>query len=121
MPGRQLPIPLRHFASSRSRINMEWIPHPRGIRVLLVSIFTISCGAFPLMIVESPRQHRAEPFTTFHRLDRQISVLGKQSAALQKTATASQPEHKGADPPWDSVARQMGHTATTIDKLALSL
>lgn len=96
--------------------------HLSCLRVLLVSIVTVSCGAFPVMIVESAKRHTgAEPFTTFHRLDRQISVLGKQSAALQKTATAPQLDQRGADPPWHSLAGQMGHTATIIDRLTLSL
>jgi hypothetical protein len=99
---------------------------------LLVSIVFFSGGAFACMETgdaplaakkRSPKKHAAaEPFATFHLLDRQLSVLGQQSAALQKMVSAPQPGNlKTSAPPWRSTARQMDQTVRTIEKLALRL
>jgi hypothetical protein len=55
-------------------------------------------------------------------LDRQLSVLGRQSATLQKTASSPPPvSAKTARPAWRSASRKMSQTIAGIEKLALRL
>ncbi len=63
----------------------------------------------------------AEPFASFHLLDRQLSVLGRQSAALQKTVRSPQVASANPGPAWRSAARHMGQTVAAIERLALRL
>jgi hypothetical protein len=106
---------------------MERVWNRNCARALLVSITIFSCGAFASMVMDhQPRAPKtraaAEPFATFHLLDRQLSVLGQQSAALQKTVSSPQPgSAKAAGPPWRGATRQMGQTVAAINKLALRL
>jgi hypothetical protein len=106
---------------------MERVWNRNCARALLVSIGIFSCGAFASMVMgQRPRAPKtraaAEPFATFHLLDRQLSVLGQQSAALQKTVSSPQPgSAQAGKPPWRSAARQMGQTVAAINKLALRL
>jgi hypothetical protein len=93
---------------------------------LLVWLGILSCGAFASMGMDRPRvpttHAGTEPFATFHLLDRQLSLLGSQSAALQKTVTSSQPGNlKTVKPAWRIAARDMGQTVKAIEKLALRL
>jgi hypothetical protein len=64
----------------------------------------------------------AEPFATFHLLDRQLSVLGQQSAALQKTVRSPQAENvKTARPAWRRTATRMSQTVRAIENMALRM
>ena len=106
---------------------MEGLGDRHCARALLVCIAVLSCGAFASMVIG--HQHRArkaragsEPFATFHLLDQRLSILGQQSATLQKTLNSPQSENvKSASPAWRSTATQMGHTLEAIKKLALRL
>jgi hypothetical protein len=107
-----------------------WIRNCAG--AFLVSIVFFSGGVFACMEMGhaphgaktrlSKKHAGAQPFATFHLLDRQLSVLGQQSAVLQKMVSAPQPgDLKTSPPAWRSTARQMDETARTIEKLALRL
>lgn len=104
---------------------MERFWNRNRARALLVSIAIFTCGAFASMVMDQPRVPKthagAEPFATFHLLDRQLSLLGQQSAALQKTVSSPQPGSAKAGPPWRGATRQMGQTVAAINKLALRL
>src|ERR1051326_1772291 len=106
---------------------MERVWNHKCAGLLLVSIALFSCGAFASMMMDhklraSKTRAGAEPFATFHMLDRQLSVLGQQSPALQKTITSPKPaDMKAARPAWSGVARQMGQTVAAIEKLALRM
>jgi hypothetical protein len=93
---------------------------------LLVWLGIFSCGAYASMGMDRPRLPKthagAEPFATFHLLDRQLSLLGRQSSVLQKTVSSPQPGNlKATKPPWRKAARDMGQTVKTIEKLAYRL
>jgi hypothetical protein len=83
------------------------------------------CGAFASMMIGplAPKARAGvEPFATFRLLDGKLSVLGQQSAALQKIVDSPRPGNlKTTRPAWSSAATQMGQTVATIDKLALRL
>jgi hypothetical protein len=105
---------------------MERVWNRNCARALLVSIAIFTCDAFASREMDRPRVSKthagAEPFATFHLLDRQLSVLGQQSATLQKTVGSLQPGSAKADrPTWRSAARKMSQTVTAIEKLALRL
>src|SRR5882724_9903471 len=105
---------------------MERVWNRNCARALLVSAAVFTYGAFASMVMDRPRVPKthagAEPFATFHLLDRQLSVLGQQSAALQKTVSSPQPgSAKAAKAPWRGATRQMGQTVVAINKLALRL
>src|SRR5216684_572546 len=128
MSWGHLPISISCFPSGARPIAMERVWNCNCARALLVAIAVLSCGAFASLLVGQPRTAKtktragAEPFATFHLLDRQLSVLSQQSAALQKTVSAPQPANlKTARPAWRSAARQMDQTVATIEKLALRL
>jgi hypothetical protein len=98
----------------------------KRVRALLVLTAIFTSGASTSMTVRDPpaaRTHAsAEPFATFHLLDRHLSVLGRQSAALQKGINPSQgASEKTAQPVWHGEAKRMRHTVASIDKLALRL
>ena len=93
---------------------------------LLVWLGIFSCGAYASMLMDRPRVPKthagAEPFATFHLLDRQLSLLGRQSSVLQKTLSSPQdPNLKTAKPAWRNSAREMGQTIKAVEKLALRL
>jgi hypothetical protein len=100
-------------------------------RALLISMVIFTSGAFACMEMghasrgpktRSPKTHSGtEPFATFHLLDRQLSVLGQQSAALRKAVSSPQPGNLTSTPAWRSTARQMDQTVAAIEKLALRL
>ena len=75
--------------------------------------------------MDRPRVSKAhagtEPFATFHLLDRQLSLLGRQSAVLQKTVSSPQPGNSKAAKTWRKAATDMGQTVNRIQKLAHSL
>jgi hypothetical protein len=105
---------------------MERVSNRNCARVLLVSIAIFTCDAFSSMVMDRPRVPKthadSEPFATFHLLDRQLSVLGQQSAALQKTVNSPQPgSAKTARPAWRSTAQKMSQTVAAIEKLALRM
>jgi hypothetical protein len=105
---------------------MERVWNRNCARALLVSIAIFTCDAFASMEMDRPRVSKthagAEPFATFHLLDRQLSVLGQQSATLQKTVGSPQRGSAKTDSPtWRSAARKMSQTVTAIEKLALRL
>jgi hypothetical protein len=93
---------------------------------LLVWLGIFSCGAYASMVMDRPRLPKthagAEPFATFHLLDRQLSLLGRQSSVLQKTVSSPQaPNLKATKPAWRNAAREMGQTVKAVEKLALRL
>jgi hypothetical protein len=93
---------------------------------LLVWLGVFSCGSYASTLMDRPRVSKThagtEPFTTFHLLDRQLSLLGRQSAVLKKTVSSPQPANsKTAKPAWRKAATEMGQTVNTIEKLAHSL
>jgi hypothetical protein len=106
---------------------MKRICNCNRARTLLVSMAIFNCGVLvSMMMGQQPRSPKtragAEPFATFHLLDRQLSVLGQQSAALQKTVSTPQPSNlTTATPAWHNAARQMDQTVAAIEKLALRL
>ena len=106
---------------------MERVWDRNRARALLISIAIFSCGAIASIAVGQQlrvpkRRPGAEPFATFHLLDRQLSVLGQQSAALRKTISSPQSgNRKAARPAWPSAARPMAQTVTKIENLALRL
>jgi hypothetical protein len=105
---------------------MERVWNRNCSRALLVSIAIFTCDAFAFMVMDRtrvPKTHAgAEPFATFHLLDRQLSVLGQQSATLQKTVNSPQPgSAKTARPAWRSTAQKMSQTVAAIEKLALRM
>jgi hypothetical protein len=106
---------------------MESVWNRNCARALLVSIAIFSCGAFAAVVMGHQRRAPktrtgSEPFATFHLLDRQLSILGQQSAALQKTVSSPQRGNlKTARPAWSSAARKMGQTVAAFKKLALRL
>jgi hypothetical protein len=106
---------------------MERVWNRNRARALLISIAIFSCGAIASIAVgqqlRAPkRRPGAEPFATFHLLDRQLSVLGQQSAALRKTISSPQPgNRKAARPAWRGAAGQMAQTVAKIENLALRL
>lgn len=99
---------------------------PDCARALLVGIAVFIC---PLAFTLTRQQTRTpkkpsgtEPFATFHVLDRQLTLLGNQSAALQKALSPPNPANvKTATPAWQTEARQMGQTVSKIEKLARRL
>jgi hypothetical protein len=93
---------------------------------LLVWLGVFSCGSYASMVMDRPRVPKThagtEPFATFHLLDRQLSLLGRQSAVLQKTVSSPQPGNlKTAKPAWRNAARDIGQTVKEIEKLASRL
>jgi hypothetical protein len=95
-------------------------------RVLLASIAVFICGAFASTLMDHRRTVKraaaAEPFATFHLLDRQLSVLGQQSAALQKAVSSPQLGNvKTTGRAWRSASTRMGQTVATIENLALRM
>lgn len=104
---------------------MERVWNRNCARVLLASIALFICGAFASTLMDHRRTAKrvaaAEPFATFHLLDRQLSVLGHQSAALQKTVRSPQVANAKTGPAWRSAARHMGQTVVAIERLALRL
>jgi len=106
---------------------MKRVWNSNYVYALLVWLGIFSCGSYASTLMDRPRVSKAhagtEPFATFHLLDRQLSLLGRQSAVLQKTAVSSpQPGNlKPAKPPWRKAARDMGQTVKTIEKLAYRL
>jgi hypothetical protein len=94
-------------------------------RVLLLSITFFVCGALASTLMDHRRTAKrvaaAEPFATFHVLDRQLSILGKQSAALQKAIRSPQVANAKAERAWRSAAGHMGETVGAIERLALRL
>ncbi len=93
---------------------------------LLVWLGVFSCGAYASMVMDRPRLTKThagtEPFATFHLLDRQLSLLGRQSSVLQKTVSSPQaPNLKTAKPAWRNAAREMDQTVKAVEKLALRL
>ena len=94
-------------------------------RVLLVCIALFICGAFASTLMEQRRTAKrvaaAEPFATFHLLDRQLSVLGQQSAALQKAVRSPQAANAKTVPAWRGAASHMSKTVVAIERLALRL
>jgi hypothetical protein len=98
----------------------------KRVRALLVLMAIFSSGAAPSVTVRGPRAARtraaAEPFATFHLLDRHLSLLSQQSAALQKRVDPSpRGSAKSTQPVSHSDTRRMGQTVAAIDKLALRL
>jgi hypothetical protein len=92
--------------------------------VLLVCVALFLCGAFASTLMKHRRTGKrvaAEPFATFHLLDRQLSVLGQQSAALQKTVRSAQVANAKSDPAWRAPAGHMSRTVVAIERLALRL
>jgi hypothetical protein len=103
---------------------MERVRIRNGARVLLLSLSLLICGAPASTMMDHWRTAKmgaAEPFATFHLLDRQLSMLGQQSAALQKTVRSPQVASAKTGPAWRSVARQMGETVATVERLVLRL
>jgi hypothetical protein len=106
---------------------MERVWNHKCASLLVVSIALFSCGAFASMMMDhklraSKTRAGAEPFATFHLLDRQLTVLGRQSAALQKTVSSPQLGNvKTARPAWRSAATRMGQTVAAIENLALRM
>jgi hypothetical protein len=92
---------------------------------LLVWLSVFSCGLYASTMMERSRASKthagSEPFATFHLLDRQLSLLGRQSAVLQKTVSSPQPGNSKAAKTWRKAATDMGQTVNTIKKLAYSL
>lgn len=89
---------------------------------LLAGALTLNGGAIAQQRHAPRRQAGAEPFTTFHLLDRKLSALGGQSAALQKQVKSPHTgKVKNTRPQWQIQATQMGRTVTAIERLALRL
>jgi len=95
------------------------------VYVLLVFMALFLCGAFASRLMEQRRTAKrvaaAEPFATFHLLDRQLSVLGQQSAALQKAVRSPQAANAKTVPAWRGAASHMSKTVVAIERLALRL
>jgi hypothetical protein len=94
-------------------------------RALLASIAVLSCG-FPSMLTAQARPPKAraaaEPFATFHLLDRQLSVLEVQSAALRKTLDSPQTGNvNSARRARSKAVREMRQTLAKIRKMSLRL
>lgn len=94
-------------------------------RALLVSTAVLSCG-FTSMLTAQARSPKApaaaEPFATFHLLDRQLSGLEVQSAALRKTVDSPQTGNvNSAGLARSKAVREMRQTLAKIRKMALSL
>jgi len=91
--------------------------------VVWLSVF--SCGLYASTLMDRSRASKthagSEPFATFHLLDRQLSLLGRQSAVLQKTVRSPQPGNSKAAKTWRKAATDMGQTVNRIQKLAHSL
>jgi hypothetical protein len=91
--------------------------------VVWLSVF--SCGVYASTLMDRSRASKthagSEPFATFHLLDRQLSLLGRQSAVLQKTVSSPQPGNSKAAKTWRKAATDMGQTVNRIQKLAHSL
>jgi hypothetical protein len=91
--------------------------------VVWLSVF--SCGLYASTLMDRSRASKthagSEPFATFHLLDRQLSLLGRQSAVLQKTVSSPQPGNSKAAKTWRKAATDMGQTVNRIQKLAHSL
>jgi hypothetical protein len=103
---------------------MERVRIRNCARVLLVPLALLICGAPASTMMDHWRTAKmgaAEPFATFHLLDRQLSILGRQSAALQKTIRSPQVANAKTGPAWRSLARQMGQTVAAVERLALRL
>jgi hypothetical protein len=104
---------------------MERACNHNCVRALLVSIALFNCCAVASMMGQRTRAPKmraaAEPFATFHSLDRQLSVLGQQSAALQKTVRSPQAENVKTTRPWRRTAARMSQTVTAIENLALRM
>ena len=92
---------------------------------LLVWLSVFSCGLYASTLMERSRASKthagSEPFATFHLLDRQLSLLGRQSAVLQKTVSSPQPGNLKAAKTWRKAATDMGQTVNRIEKLAHNL
>src|SRR4051794_6334076 len=126
MPWGQIPLSLPCFPTGTRRIAMKRPWNSNYAHALLVWLSVFSCGSYASTVMDRPPVPEAhagtEPFTTFHLLDRQLSVLGRQSAVLQKTVSSPQPgKLKTAKPAWRKAATDMGQTVNTIEKLAYSL
>lgn len=93
--------------------------------VLLVWLSVFSCGLYASTLMDRPRvpttHAGTEPFSTFHLLDRQLSLLGRQSAVLQKTVSSPQPGNLKVAKTWRKPATDMDQTVNIIKKLAYSL
>ena len=91
--------------------------------VVWLSVF--SCGLYASTLMDRSRASKthagSEPFATFHLLDRQLSLLGRQSAVLQKTVSSPQPGNSKAAKTWRKAATDLGQTVNRIQKLAHSL
>jgi hypothetical protein len=126
MPWGQIPLPLSCFPTGTRRIAMKRAWNSNYAYALLVWLSVFSCGLYASTLMDRSRASKthagSEPFATFHLLDRQVSLLGRQSAVLQKTVSSPQPGNlKAAKPAWRSAANEMGQTVNTIEKLAHSL
>src|ERR1700760_628994 len=94
MPWRQIPIPISDFPGGTRPIAMKRVPNGNCVCAILATIALLSCSAFAYMMI-GPRAPKTragvEPFITFRLLDGQLSILDRQSAALQKTIDSPRP------------------------------
>lgn len=94
-------------------------------RALLVAIAVLSCGFTSMLTAQArPQKARAaaEPFATFHLLDRQLSELESQSAALRKTVDPPQTGNvNSARLARRKAVREMRQTLAKIRKMSLTL
>jgi hypothetical protein len=95
------------------------------VYALLIWLSVFSCGLYASTLMDGSRASKthagSEPFATFHLLDRQLSLLGRQSAVLQKTVSSPEHGNSNAAKTWRKAATDMGQTVNTIRKLAYSL
>jgi len=125
MPWGQIPLSLYCFATGTRRIAMKRAWNSNYAYALLISLSVSSSGLYASTLMDRSRASKthagSEPFATFHLLDRQLSLLGRQSAVLQKTVSSPQPGNLKAAKTWRKAATDMGQTVNTIKKLAYSL
>jgi hypothetical protein len=125
MPWGQIPLSLYCFPTGTGRIAMKRAWNSNYAYALLVWLSVFSGGSYASTLMERSRASKthagSEPFATFHLLDRQLSLLGRQSAVLQKTVSSPQPGNLKAAKTWRKAATDMGQTVNRIEKLAHNL
>lgn len=122
MPRRPFSISRGGFPGGAPAIAMEGM-WKNTCRALLCAV--IICGASGSISTHaqshaSKSRAGAEPFATFHLIDRRLSALGEESARLQQEIRSAR-NVKDSRPIWHKTAARMARNVVSIQEFALRL